>query len=439
SLMKLCSVMANFTPIECDGVRKATGKKIKEKMLSYKEKFIKQSIANKFKEKTVLDIWASFEASADYSFNRSHGCSYSAMTCITTYLKVNHPKEFFLSLLKNAQYEAKPIEEVGTIQRELVNFNIKLLPPHIIKSGLDFTIEGDNIRFGLGNIKGISAKTIEKLNKFRNIHSNKLQIFQAADESGLPISVLSSLILVGSLDDERFNTTRSKLVLEAQLYRLLTDKEKNLVNDYAEQFNYSLIDMVKHMSTIAKDIKGKILIKLSRMETLRKRFAPFHEMYKFNSRNEHFANYFMERELLGGAYSYQLIDVFQPHCGDLITISQMKSCFENDRVHMALQPHKIIEGTSKNKNKYLKIFCSDHTGTGMIMLCNSPKFDKINEHIEENGKKVGEEDIIIVRGKKGKDSLIWADQIVIQDVKIFDKISKLKTYIKDKIGKNENN
>ncbi|MDO8609506.1 MAG: hypothetical protein Q7R95_03075, partial [bacterium] len=178
--------------------------------------------------------------------------------------------------------------------------------------------------------------------------------------------------------------------------------------------------------TTTKNVKGQFLIKPSRMETLRKRFAPFHEMYKFNSRNEHFANYYMEKSLVGGAYSYQLIDVFQPHGGDLITIFQMKSSFENDRVHMALQPHKIIEGTSKNKNKYIKIFCSDHTGTGMIILCNSPKFDKINEFLEENGKKLAEDDIIVVRGKKGKDNMIWADKITIQDVKVFDKISKLK-------------
>ncbi len=434
SLMKLCRVMANFTPQECDGVRKATGKKIKEKMLSYKEKFIKQSIENGFNEKTVLDIWESFESSADYSFNRSHGCAYSATTCVTAYLKVNHPKEFFLALLKNCQHEAKPMEEIGLIQRELINFGIILLPPHIIKSGLDFTIEGDNIRFGLGNIKGISAKTIEKLNKFRNVHSNKLEIFKAADESGLPISVLSSLILVGSLDGEKFNTTRSKLVLEAQLYRLLTDKEKNLVSDFGGQFNYSLIDIIKHISKEARDIKGKLLIKESRYATLKRNFAPYHEMYNFNKSNEILANYYMEYELLGGAYSHQLIDIFRKHCDDLITISQIKASDEGERVHFAARIYAVKEGVSKSKNKYIKVFCSDHTSNFMVMLCNSPKFDKIGEFLEENGAKMKESDIIVVRGKKSND-MVWGDKITIQNVEVFDKISKMNRAIDKKLNK----
>jgi DNA polymerase III alpha subunit len=47
-------------------------------------------------------------------------------------------------------------------------FGTKLLPPHIIKSDMDFKIEGEDIRFGLLSIKGISDKSIEKLNNFKN-------------------------------------------------------------------------------------------------------------------------------------------------------------------------------------------------------------------------------------------------------------------------------
>jgi len=69
-LMELCKVMANFNPQERNGVRAATGKKDVAKMKSYKDKFIKQSIENGFKESVVNDIWDIFEKSGNYLFNR---------------------------------------------------------------------------------------------------------------------------------------------------------------------------------------------------------------------------------------------------------------------------------------------------------------------------------------------------------------------------------
>ena len=98
------------------------------------------------------------------------------------------------------KHEPNPLEEVGKIQRELHAFDIKLLPPHIIKSELDFSVEGNDIRFGLLSVKGISDKTIEKLNNFRNEYSNKFEIFQAANEAGVSIGVLSALIQAGDLE-----------------------------------------------------------------------------------------------------------------------------------------------------------------------------------------------------------------------------------------------
>ena len=75
------------------------------------------------------------------------------------------------------RHEPDPIKEISTIEKELNFFGIKLLPPHLVKSEMDFYIDGDDIRFGLLSIKGISDKSIEKLNDFRNKYANKFEIF----------------------------------------------------------------------------------------------------------------------------------------------------------------------------------------------------------------------------------------------------------------------
>ena len=69
--------------------------------------------------------------------------------------------------------EPDPIGEISKIQKEMHEFDIKLLPPHIIKSEMDFSIEDKDIRFGLLSIKGISDKSIEKLNSFTQFISKK--------------------------------------------------------------------------------------------------------------------------------------------------------------------------------------------------------------------------------------------------------------------------
>ena len=131
--------------------------------------------------------------------------------------------------------EPDPIGEISKIQKEMHNFGIKLLPPHIIKSEMDFSIEDKDIRFGLLSIKGISDKSIEKLNSFRNKYSNKFEIFQAAEEAGLNIGALSALIQAGALSG--FSQSRSKIVLEVQLWNMLTSKEKKYSISFADKFD----------------------------------------------------------------------------------------------------------------------------------------------------------------------------------------------------------
>ena len=99
-------------------------------------------------------------------------------TSLTTYLKFKHPKQFFLSLLKMTQFEPAPHEEIAKITTELPYFGIELLPPDLGRSDMDFKIEGDNIRYGLNSIKGVSQKTLQALKDLRESETpTKYDIF----------------------------------------------------------------------------------------------------------------------------------------------------------------------------------------------------------------------------------------------------------------------
>ena len=196
------------------------------------------------------------------------------------------------------RFEPDPIAEIAKVSRELPKFGMKLLSPNLLKSKMDFSIEGDDIRFGLTSIKGISDKSIQKLESFKDKYSNKFEVFHGASEAGIGVGILSALIQAGALEDE-FNHSRSHIVAEAQLWNLLTAKEKTYAFELAEEKKCDLIKVVTYLNQELKDTKGNPIIKDSRLETIRRNFRPYKEIYDKNRRNEDFANWYYESTLLG--------------------------------------------------------------------------------------------------------------------------------------------
>jgi DNA polymerase III alpha subunit len=317
--------------------------------------------------------------------------------------------------------EPDPIGEISKIQKEMHNFNIELLPPHIIKSEMDFSIENNNIRFGLLSIKGISNKSIEKLNSFRNKYSNKFEIFQAAEEADLNIGVLSALIQAGALSG--FSQSRSKIVLEAQLWNILTTKEKKYCISFGIQFDYDLIKIIKHLNTFTDEKNNKI-IKDQRLNTIKAKYEPYLQIYNQNNKSESFANWYYEKKLLGYTYNKTLNNIFSEKREDLKYILDIKEEPVNTKVMFVGQIDEVYSGVSKNakKTKYVRLKISDETGQATVLIFN----DNIeNIKLLNNSKDFEEGNIVVVKGLK-KEDCIFADLISIQDHKIYMKLNDLK-------------
>ena len=419
-LMKMAHKMG-FTLDEAEILRRIVGKKITEEIKAWKAKIENQCKKNKLPKEVGEILWKILEDSANYSFNKSHSIAYAALAAITIYLKFNHPQQFFLSLLKMTRHEPDPIGEISKIQKEMGAFGIRLLRPHIIKSEMDFSIEGEDIRFGLLSVKGISDKSIEKLNSFRNKYSNKFEIFQAAEEADLNIGVLSSLIQAGALIG--FKQSRSKVVLEAQLWNVLSVKEKKFCISFAEKFDYDLIKIIKHLNTFT-DEKGKVIIKGTRLDTIKKRYEPYLKIYNQNSKSESFANWYYEKRLLGYSYEKSLREIFQEKRQDLSSLNEILDLPVNSKVAFIGEVQEVYSGIAKNekKTKFLKIKMSDETNVINVLMFN----DNIENNKTLNNKRNYEENnIVIVKGVK-KEDCIFANLAAIQDHEIYMKLSEVK-------------
>ncbi|MBC8395181.1 MAG: hypothetical protein H8E05_00630 [Bacteroidetes bacterium] len=397
-----------FTLDEAEILRRIVGKKKVKEVRQWKKK-IKEKIEENNLDVEIGDIlWTILEDSANYSFNKSHSIAYASLAASTIWLKFKYPKEFFMSLLQMTRHEQDPITEISKIHKEFHHFDLELHPPHIIKSKMDFSIEKDGIRFGLLSIKGISEKSIEKLNDFKDEYSNKFEIFQAAEEAGVGTSILCPLIQAGAL--EGFSQSRAKVAYEAQLWSILTKNEKKLAIPLAEEYDYDLVKVVKYMST-AKNEKSKPIVKDTRLKTISKRCEKYKEIYSHNKSNQSFTNWYYEKNLLGYTYGKTLFDIFSQERDGLAHIETVDNMSERTRcVFVGRVEEDAISRTSKNGNRYGKLLVGDETKSIRVMIFK----EKLDRCKEMNGGLPKSGEIVIVKGTK-MDDIVFADVISVQD------------------------
>ena len=424
-LMKM-AVKVGFTLDESEQLRRIVGKKKVKEMPKWKKKIDKKIEANNLPEEVADILWGVAEDSANYSFNKSHAIAYSTLAAWTTYLKFKHPHQFFLSLLKMAQFEPSPQEEISKISRELSFFDIKLLQPNLVKSDFGFKIDGNNIRFGLNNIKGVSQKSLKALEDFRDLEtSTKYDIFISAKQAGLNIGVVSALVQAGALS-EQSSSSRPRLVLEAQAFNLLTDREKRNFIALGQKFDYDILNSIhaaKSGELLADD--GKPLMKPSRFETFKKKYDKYKSIYDKNKNYEDFANWFFEKNLLGYSYSKNLKDVFHDSFGSLRDSVYFNSMELNHRGKFIGVVEDSIRKTSANGNQYIKVLLSDELGSIPAIIVDNRRKASCTDYLNDGGKIPEKGNILIVVGRKGED-IIFIEDMNIMDEKIYMKLADLK-------------
>jgi DNA polymerase-3 subunit alpha len=225
-VMSLSRTLAGFSRGQSDELRKAMGKKLKEKMASLKVKFIEGCKKNGFGPTEKLEqIWSDWEKFAQYAFNKSHATCYSWIAYQTAYLKAHYQAEFMAA---NLTRNKDDITEVGKFMDECKNLGMNVLEPDVNESDLTFTVNPQgNIRFGLGGIKGVGEGAVEAIVEERKNGKYK-SIFDFVERVNLTACnkrAMESLALSGAFDSfadmrrEQFFIENSKgeQVLEAIL------------------------------------------------------------------------------------------------------------------------------------------------------------------------------------------------------------------------------
>ena len=194
-VMQACVHLGGMSWADADKVRKIIGKKKDAKEFDiYKDQFI-AGASNHITSEDAAKLWHDFEAHAGYSFNRSHAIAYSMLSYYTAWLKFYYPLEFMFAILKNEKDKDARTDYLLEAKR----LGIKVLLPHINESDLDFSIQGNSIRFGLSNIKYISDNIGSKITALRPFKTYADFTDKAKEKgSGINSRALESLNMIGA-------------------------------------------------------------------------------------------------------------------------------------------------------------------------------------------------------------------------------------------------
>jgi len=159
-VMQIAQVLSGYSLGEADLLRRAMGKKIKAEMDAQRSRFVDGAVAAgvpRAKADEIFDLLAKF---ADYGFNKSHAAAYALVSYQTAYMKANYPVEFLAaSMTLEADNTDKLVEFMGEAQR----MGIRVEPPCVNRSGVEFEVAGDTIHYALAALKGLGRQAAEEI------------------------------------------------------------------------------------------------------------------------------------------------------------------------------------------------------------------------------------------------------------------------------------
>lgn len=162
-VQRAANVLAGYSLGQADLLRRAMGKKDKEKMAKERVTFVEGCAkVNDIPEKQANAIFGFLEKFAEYGFNKSHSAAYGLISYQTAYLKAHYPVEFMCGLLSN---DSDNTDKIASFIAECQRMKIEILPPDVNASSLKFAPDRTSklpaIRFGLAAIKNVGSGAME--------------------------------------------------------------------------------------------------------------------------------------------------------------------------------------------------------------------------------------------------------------------------------------
>lgn len=220
-------ILAGYSLGKADVLRRAMGKKKPEVLAKEKVPFFAGMKEHGYSEEAAQAVWDVLVPFSGYAFNKAHSAAYGLISYWTAYLKTHYPVEFMAALLQN---ERTNKDKTALYLGEARRMGIKVLPPDVNESVLEYSAVGDVVRFGLGAIRNVGDKAVEDIIAERNSSRGKFVNF-ADYIKRVPLTALNrrlveSLIKAGAFDSIDPNRRALVTIHESAINQVVPLKRK---------------------------------------------------------------------------------------------------------------------------------------------------------------------------------------------------------------------
>lgn len=165
-VMQIAQELAGYSLGAADILRRAMGKKKPAEMAKQRLIFVEGAMDRGVGEDLANVIFNQMETFAGYGFNKSHSAAYALIAYHTAWLKAHYQADFMAAVLSA---DMDNTDKLDDFVRECRDLGQTVLPPSINHSYFMFrAIDTQQIRYGLGALKGLGQAAVESIIEQRN-------------------------------------------------------------------------------------------------------------------------------------------------------------------------------------------------------------------------------------------------------------------------------
>ena len=292
------------------------------------------------------------ESFAKYAFNKSHAAAYALISYRTAYLKARYPREYYASLITSVLGSTdKLLEYIDECSR----MGIKVLAPDVNRSFEYFSVDDNNIRYGLLALKNVGRSLISSIVEERErngLYKDFADFIYRLRAADINKKQIEALIKVGAFAS--FGKTRAQLL---KVYELAVDA--------ATSISRSTRGGQLDITSLLADDEASIGITID---------YPSAREFKLEEL------LLMEKEIAGMFFSGHILDSYKNHINDLNAIRILDVVGNQDSIpgYMDKQKVNVVGIVTKKtikrtKNEDEMAFITLEDESGEIELIVFPK------------------------------------------------------------------
>lgn len=231
-VMSIAQKVAGYSLGQADILRRAMGKKNKAELDEQYAGFQQGMLDNGYSQEAITALWNILLPFSDYAFNKAHSAAYGLVSYWTAYLKAHYPAEYMAALLTSVSHDK---DKLALYLNESRRMDIRVLPPDVNESELNFTPVGKDIRFGMGAVRNVGAHVVAGMVKAREEqgpYTTFQDFFKKVPQEVCNKRTIESIIKAGGFDSLEYSRRSLLAVHEEAVDSSMVQKRQEANNQF---------------------------------------------------------------------------------------------------------------------------------------------------------------------------------------------------------------